>query len=119
MLNKVMLMGHIGKNAQTLKDKNGNQFAAVFTVATKESYKDKETNEYKNHTEWHNIICYNKKLFDMLEKNALKGRLVYVEGRIRTSQYNKEGEDSKRYSTEILADEIRFPVKDDQKETEE
>jgi len=119
MLNKAMIMGHMGKNAQPLKDKNGNQFAVAFTVATEEFYKEKETGERKKHTEWHNIICYNKNLFEMLEKYALKGRLVYVEGKLRTSQYTKDAEESKRYSTEILADEIRFPARDDKKETAE
>lgn len=108
MLNKAQVMGHTGKDAKILNDKNGNPFAVTFSIATTEYFKDKETGETKDHTEWHNIICYNKKIFSMLEKYALKGRLIYVEGKLHTSQYDKDGESSKRYSTQIIAERIRL-----------
>ena len=68
---------------------------------TDESYIDK-TGEQVDRTEWHRIVTFQPGLVDMLVKNARKGRLVYVAGRMQTRRWRKDGEDSDRFSTEIL-----------------
>lgn len=100
-LNKVMLIGHIGKDPDTFTFENGTKKIS-FTMATTESYRDKENN-WVDQTEWHNITGYRY----LAEKNIAKGDLVYVEGKIKTRKYtDKEGSD--RYITEIVADKINI-----------
>lgn len=100
-LNKVMLIGRIGKDPDTFTFDNGNKKIS-FTLATTESYRDKENN-WVDQTEWHNIAGYRY----LAEKNFAKGDLVYVEGKIKTRKYtDKEGND--RYITEIQADKINI-----------
>ncbi len=71
------------------------------SIATDESYIDKN-GERVDRTEWHRIVTFQDGLIDMLVKNAKKGRLVYVSGKMQTRRWKKEGEDSDRFSTEIL-----------------
>ena len=72
------------------------------SVATDESYIDRQTGERKDRTQWHRVVTFQNGLVDMLEKHAKKGRLVYVSGKLQTRNWRKEGEDSDRFSTEIL-----------------
>ncbi len=100
-LNKVMLIGRIGKDPDTFTFENGNKKIS-FSLATTESYRDKEGN-WVDQTEWHNIAGYRY----LADKNFAKGDLVYVEGKIKTRKYqDKEGND--RYVTEIIADKINI-----------
>lgn len=100
-LNKVMLIGRIGKDPDTFTFDNGNKKIS-FTLATTESYRDKDNN-WVDQTEWHNITGYRY----LAEKNFAKGDLVYVEGKIKTRKYtDKDGAD--RYITEIVADKINI-----------
>ena len=75
---------------------------ANMSVATDESYLDRNSGERQDRTEWHRIVTFQPGLIDMLEKNAKKGRLVYVAGKLQTRRWKKDGEDSERFSTEIL-----------------
>ncbi len=103
-LNKVMLIGRIGKDPDTFTFENGNKKIS-FTLATTESYRDKEGN-WVDQTEWHNIAGYRY----LADKNIAKGDLVYVEGKIKTRKYqDKEGND--RYVTEIVADKINIIIR--------
>ncbi len=103
-LNKVMLIGRIGKDPDTFTFENGNKKIS-FTLATTESYRDKEGN-WVDQTEWHNIAGYRY----LADKNVAKGDLVYVEGKIKTRKYqDKEGND--RYVTEIVADKINIIIR--------
>ena len=75
---------------------------ANFSVATDESYIDKQTGERVDRTEWHRVVTFQNGLVDMFEKHAKKGRLVYVAGKLQTRRWKKDGEDSDRFSTEII-----------------
>ncbi len=100
-LNKVMLIGNMGKDAET-RVTPSNLSVTSFSVATTNSYKGKDGN-WVNDTTWHNIVSFN--LSDYFKEVLKKGAKVYIEGRIQTRDYNdKEG--NKRYITEIITDKI-------------
>jgi len=104
-LNKVMLIGRIGKDPDIYTFESGTKKVS-FPLATTESYRDKTTNEWVDQTEWHNVAGYRY----LAEKHFAKGDLVYVEGKIKNRKYqDKEGND--RYFTEILADKINIIMK--------
>ncbi|GMT45262.1 MAG: single-stranded DNA-binding protein [bacterium] len=101
-LNKVMLIGRIGKDPDTYVFDNGNKKIS-FSLATTESYRDRDKNEWIEQTEWHNIAGYRY----LAEKTFAKGDLVYVEGKIKTRKYTDK-EQNERYITEIIADKINI-----------
>ena len=98
-INKVILVGHLGKDPE-VRHLDGNVSVASFPLATSESYnKDGKRIEQ---TEWHNIVMW-RGLADIASKYLAKGKLVYIEGKLRTRSYeDKEGH--KKYSTEIVAE---------------
>lgn len=99
-LNKVTLIGNIGRDPETRYAASGLAIA-TFTVATAESWKDKETGEKKEKTEWHKVVAFGKTAEVVGEYNR-KGDFIYVEGKIQTRDWeDKEG--VKRYTTEIVA----------------
>jgi len=103
-VNKVILVGHLGKDPETRYMPNG-EAVANFSIATSETWKDKQ-GEKQEKTEWHNIVAY-KKLAEIVEKYVKKGSLIYVEGRITTEKWqDKEGKD--RYTTKIVANEMKM-----------
>ena len=75
---------------------------ANLSIATDESYIDRNSGQREERTEWHRVVSFQPGLIDMLEKHARKGRLVYVSGKLQTRRWKKDGEDSDRFSTEIL-----------------
>ncbi|TGE05242.1 single-stranded DNA-binding protein [Hymenobacter fodinae] len=101
-VNKVILIGHLGKDPEVRHLEGGNS-VANFTMATNEYYKDKQGNRVER-TEWHNIAAW-RNLAELAEKYLCKGHQVYVEGRIRTRQY-QDKDNQTRYITEIIAEEI-------------
>lgn len=101
-LNKVMLIGNLGKDPELRYTSSGDA-VANFSIATGESWKDKDGNKQER-TEWHNIVAW-KKLAEICGEYLKKGKKVYVEGRLQTRSYDdKEG--VKRYVTEIVADQM-------------
>jgi single-strand DNA-binding protein len=105
MVNKVLLIGRLGKDP-VLKTFSNDNAIAEFSIATDESYKNREGQKVEQ-TEWHNIKIPTKKQAEIAEKYLKKGMLVFVEGRIRTRSYDdKDG--NKRYVTEIIADTFRM-----------
>ena len=98
-INKVILVGHLGRDPEVRTIESGAKVAR-FTMATTEAYKDKN-GERKEITEWHTIICW-RGLADVAEKWLTKGKLVYVEGKLRTRSWEDNG--AKRYTTEVYAD---------------
>lgn len=98
-INKVILVGNLGKDPEVKSMESGTKYAR-FTLATTESYKDKN-GERKDRTEWHNIICW-RGLAEVAEKYLTKGSSIYLEGKIRTNSWEDNGQ--KRYSVEIQAD---------------
>lgn len=99
-INKVMLIGNLGKDPEVQYLGASNTKVARFSLATSESFK--KDDQWENKTEWHNIICFGKTA-DRAEKLS-KGENVYIEGKIQTSSWEKEGE--KKYKTEIIANTI-------------
>lgn len=97
-VNKVILIGRLGKDPEVKTLENGTKRAS-FSLATNESYRDKEGNKIE-HTEWHNIICW-RNLAEIAEKYLIKGKLIYVEGKLKTRSWEDNG--AKRYITEIEA----------------
>ena len=95
-LNKVMLIGHLGDEVKMHYFEGGNCIGR-FPVATNESYSNRQTGEKVTTTEWHNVVVRNK-LAELCEKYLSKGDRVFVEGKIKTRQWEQEG--VKRYTTE-------------------
>ncbi len=105
MLNKVILIGNLGKDPVVKHFSNDNAIAE-FSLATNESYKDKDGNWVKL-TEWHNIKIPFKRQAEIAEKYLKKGSTVFIEGKIKTRDYlDKDG--NKRYVTEIVAENFRM-----------
>jgi single-strand DNA-binding protein len=103
MINKVTLVGNLGKDPEVRKLESGAS-VAKFSVATNENYKDKN-GEWQTVTEWHNVVAW-RALADRAERDLKKGTLVYVEGKLTTRKWqDKDGGD--RYSTEIVAFVLR------------
>ena len=100
-LNNAQLIGRLGADATISHLTNGGRVANV-SIATDESYLDKNSGDKVDRTEWHLIVTFQDGLVEMMEKHAKKGRLVYVSGKLQTRKWRKDGEDSDRFSTEIL-----------------
>ena len=113
-MNKVLLIGRLGADAEIRSLATGTKVANL-SVATDEGYYDKNRGERVNKTEWHRVITFQDGLVDVLERKAVKGRLVQVEGKLQTRKWqDQDGND--RYSTEILVvpnGRIQFLDKDD------
>ena len=99
-INKAIIIGRLGKDPQINTFTNGGKIAS-FTVATSETWNDKTTGERKERTEWHNIVINNPALVTLAEKYLKKGSQAYIEGTIRTREYNDQN-GLKRYVTEIV-----------------
>jgi single-strand DNA-binding protein len=100
-VNKVILLGHLGKDAETKFTPNG-VARSTFTIATSRRWKDQQSGEWKEETDWHNIVLWRS---ENLANYLLKGKQVYVEGRLASRSYeDKEGQ--KKYITEVVADEL-------------
>lgn len=103
-LNKVMLIGRLGRDPELRKTQEGTA-VTNFTIATNEEWIDKGTREKKEKTEWHRIVTFGK-LAEICSNYLSKGRQVYIEGRIQTRSWEKEG--AKRYTTEIVANNMQM-----------
>ena len=100
-LNRVELIGRIGQDVTVNHLASGGRVANL-SVATDESYLNRQTGNRVDKVEWHRLVTFQDGLITMLEKHAKKGRLIYVEGKLQTRRWKKDGEDSDRFSTEIL-----------------
>ncbi|MXW92481.1 MAG: single-stranded DNA-binding protein [Rhodospirillaceae bacterium] len=100
-LNRVELIGRLGADVAVNHLTSGGRVANL-SIATDESYLNKQTGERVDKTEWHRIVTFQDGLVSMLEKHARKGRLVYIDGKLQTRRWRKDGEESDRFSTEIL-----------------
>jgi single-strand DNA-binding protein len=101
-VNKVILVGNLGKDPEVRHLESGVPVAS-FSIATSESYNDKTSGEKKTVTEWHNIVLW-RGLAEVAEKYLHKGDQVYIEGKLRTRQWEKDG--VTRYSTEIVGENM-------------
>ena len=101
-LNRAEVIGRLGADVTVNHLASGGRVANL-SIATDESYIDRNGGgERIDKTEWHRVVTFQDGLIDMLDKHAKKGRLVYVAGKMQTRRWRKDGEDSDRYSTEIL-----------------
>ena len=100
-LNRAELIGRLGADVTINHLASGGRVANM-SIATDEGYLDRNSGSRVDKTEWHRVVTFQAGLIDMLERNARKGRLVYVAGKLQTRRWTKDGEDSDRFSTEIL-----------------
>jgi len=104
-VNKVILIGNLGKDPETKSLPSGSAVTNI-RVATAEGWKDKQTGEQKEHTEWHSVVFFDR-LAEIAGQYLKKGSQVYIEGTLRTRKWtDKEGKD--RYTTEIKANEMQM-----------
>ena len=104
-INKVILIGNLGRNPEVRYTPNGSAVCNI-TVATSRNWKDKNTGEKAEETEWHRVVFYDR-LAEIAGEYLKKGRPVYVEGRLKTRKWqNKEGQDV--YTTEIIAENMQL-----------
>lgn len=107
-VNKAIIMGRLGGDPEIKNFDNGNSVCS-FSVATSDTWKDKETGEKKERTDWHRVAIFNEGLIKVAEQYLHKGDLVYLEGEIRTRKYEKNGVD--HYATEIVLPKFRGEVR--------
>lgn len=98
-LNKVTLIGNVGADPEVRNLTSGNAVANL-SLATSESWKDKNTGEKKEVTQWHRIVVWNDGLISVIEKYVSKGSKLYIEGQLQTRKYEKDGVD--HYTTEVV-----------------
>jgi single-strand DNA-binding protein len=104
-INKVILIGHLGADPDTKSMPSGTSVANL-RIATTEAFKDKQSNEWQERTEWHNVALFGR-LAEVAGEYLRKGSQVYIEGRLRTRKWqDKQGND--RYSTEIVANDMQM-----------
>ena len=104
-VNKVILIGNLGKDPKVSNLNSGDKVVS-FTLATSENWKDKNTGERKERTEWHNIVVYNENIGRVVEQYCKKGTKVYVEGQIQTRKYADQS-GVEKYITEIVLQRFR------------
>jgi single-strand DNA-binding protein len=105
MINKVILVGRLGKDPEIRSTPNGNT-VAKFSLATDEKFTDK-AGEKQERTEWHNIVAWGK-LGEICGQYLRKGKLVYIEGSIRTDSWDDKESGQKKYRTEIIASTMKM-----------
>jgi single-strand DNA-binding protein len=99
-LNKVLLIGRLGNDPEIKQMQNGKSVARL-SVATSESWKDKNTGEKKEKTEWHKVVIFNEGLVSVVQKYLKKGAQVYIEGQLNTNKYT-DSNGQEKYSTQIV-----------------
>lgn len=107
MLNKVQVIGRLGKEPEIRHTQQGKAIAS-FTLASSETWKDK-SGEKQERTEWFNVVCFSEGLSGVIEKYVHKGDLIYVEGSLKTRTYEKDGQT--KYITEVVLDGFNGTMK--------
>ena len=102
-INKVILIGNLGRDPETRYSQSGSA-VTNFSLATSESWRDRNSGEQQDRTEWHNIVCF-ARLAEIAGEYLRKGSKVYIEGSLRTSSWEQEGQ--KKYRTEVMARELQ------------
>jgi single-strand DNA-binding protein len=105
-VNKVILLGNLGKDPEVRYTPSGAAVANI-TLATTESWKDKQSGENKESTEWHRVVFY-QKLAEIVEKYLTKGSKIYVEGKLKTKKWQDKTSGQDKYMTEIIAENIQM-----------
>ena len=105
-LNKVQLIGNLGRDPEIRTFPSGDQVANV-TLATTDRWKDKQSGEMREHTEWHRLV-FNGRLAEIVGQYLRKGAQIYVEGSLRTRKWQDQATGQDRYATEIRVDELQM-----------
>ncbi|MGB3071671.1 MAG: single-stranded DNA-binding protein, partial [Ottowia sp.] len=105
-VNKVILVGNLGRDPEMRSFPSGDQVANV-TLATTDKWKDKQSGEQREHTEWHRLV-FNGRLAEIVGQYLRKGSQIYVEGSIRTRKWQDQQSGQDRYSTEIRVDQMQM-----------
>ena len=100
-LNKVLLIGRLGADPEIKQMVNGKSVARL-SIATSQSWKDKNTGEKKEKTEWHRVVVFNEGLVNVVQQYLKKGAQIYIEGQLTTIKWKDEKSGQDRYSTEIV-----------------
>ena len=100
-LNKVLLIGRLGADPEIKQMVNGKSVARL-SLATSQSWKDKNTGEKKEKTEWHRVVVFNEGLVNVVQQYLKKGAQVYIEGQLSTRKWKDEKSGQDKYSTEII-----------------
>ena len=104
-VNRVILVGNLGRDPEVRTMQNGGRLANL-SVATSDSWKDKNTGERRERTEWNRVVIFDERLVDVAEKYLAKGSKVYLEGELQTRKWQaQDGQD--RYSTEVVLQRFR------------
>jgi single-strand DNA-binding protein len=104
-VNKVILVGNLGKDPEVRRLPSGDA-VVNFSLATSENWRDKQTGERREKTEWHNVVIFNENLAKVAEQYLKKGSKVYVEGQLQTRQWEDQ-QGQKRYTTEVVLQRFR------------
>lgn len=104
-INKVMLVGNLGKDPEVRFAPDGGRIVNM-NIATSESWKDKNTGERKDKTEWHRVVIFNDKIGEIAEKYLKKGSKVYVEGKLQTRKWT-DNTGQEKYTTEVVIERYR------------
>ncbi len=105
MLNKVMLIGNLGRDPEVRSTPSG-QNVASFSLATNRKWKDRDGNRQEQ-TEWHNIVCWGRQA-EIAGQYLTKGKQIYIEGRIQTRSWDDKASGEKKYRTEIICDNFQM-----------
>ena len=100
-LNKVLLIGRLGADPEIKQMVNGKSVARL-SIATSQSWKDKNTGEKKEKTEWHRVVVFNEGLVNVVQQYLKKGAQIYIEGQLTTRKWKDEKSGQDKYSTEIV-----------------
>jgi single-strand DNA-binding protein len=104
-VNKVILVGNLGRDPEVRSTQDGTKVANL-SLATSESWKDKNSGERREKTEWHRIAIFNERLVDVAEKYLKKGSKIYIEGQLQTRKWTDQS-GQERYSTEVVLQRFR------------
>ena len=104
-VNKVILVGNLGRDPEVRNTQDGNKIVN-FSLATSETWRDRQSGERRERTEWHRVVIFNEKLGEVAEKYLRKGSKVYVEGQLQTRKWQgQDGQD--KYTTEVVLQRFR------------
>jgi single-strand DNA-binding protein len=106
-VNKVIILGTVGKDPEIRSISNGNNTVCSFSMATSEAWKDKQTGQLVENTEWHNVKCFGKTA-EIIGNYVRKGSKLYIEGKIKTEKWQDKTTGQDKYSTYILADIVQL-----------
>ena len=105
MLNKAMLIGNVGKDPEIRRSQSGDRIATM-RLATSETWKDRNSGERKERTEWHTVVCFNDGLAGVIEDWVKKGSKIYIEGQLQTRKWTDQS-GAEKYTTEVVLQRFR------------